>query len=699
MEAALREDCVSDKKDTETQDEPQLDPVRKGSDPLSQSLRHKLNLQISRELRLRTGAENLLRVCNPKVKETVALELSLVNNNLQLLRQELKELNSNMYQDHSESVNVPMIPLGLKETKEVDFSVCIKDFISEHYGEDSSTFEPEITELNQLREAVRTPCRDQAGLQLLMEYYNQLYYIDQRFCKPHTHLGALFHWYDSLTGVPSCQKALAFEKGSVVFNIGALYTQMAARQDRSVPPGIEQAIQAFQRAAGAFRYLQENFCNAPSLDMSELSLSLLLQLMKAQALECVHERTLQEISEDTLQEVSEDTLQEVPEDTLQEVSEDMLQEVPEDTLQEVSEDTLQEVSEDTLQEIPDSSTDLLRLAQEAASVAEAYSLVFQSMSQLLMKDYVPFSWTSIVHVKLQFFRAQSHYYTALALTTYMEEQEEALVQFYSHCPLSAPITHLLREPERRRKLCKSHLRSAVIGHEEALRLLSQCKVLKKMNVLQSVLSQSHRRSLDLYSQLDREDDFEETRDAPEIQPHSKHSPEPIPPDFSSVQVSDLFHKLGPLCVFCARARWGPLRVVVLPQRGESSLGLTLRGDAPVLVAAVVPGAPAQEAGLREGDYIVAVNGVDTKWSKHREVVELLQNCPEPVISVVTLHTAHLPLLPQVEGSRFSQSVDKESTVRRSKCSLLNTRGRSSLLNWSRKNKHPEVSVINDSSLY
>lgn len=33
---------------------------------------------------------------NNKVKETVALELSFVNSNLQLLKEELEELNSNM---------------------------------------------------------------------------------------------------------------------------------------------------------------------------------------------------------------------------------------------------------------------------------------------------------------------------------------------------------------------------------------------------------------------------------------------------------------------------------------------------------------------------------------------------------------------------------------------------------------------------
>lgn len=48
----------------------------------------------------------------------------------------------------------------------------------------------------------------------------------------------------------------------------------------------------------------------------------------------------------------------------------------------------------------------------------------------------------------------------------------------------------------------------------------------------------------------------------------------------------------------------------------------------------------QEAGLREGDYIVAVDGQDCKWAKHGEVVLMLTSSSdrEVEISVVTLHS-------------------------------------------------------------
>lgn len=43
---------------------------------------------------------------------------------------------------------------------------------------------------------------------------------------------------------------------------------------------------------GAFNYLKENFTNAPSLDMSSLSLCMLVRLMIAQVQECVFERAM-----------------------------------------------------------------------------------------------------------------------------------------------------------------------------------------------------------------------------------------------------------------------------------------------------------------------------------------------------------------------------------------------------------------------
>lgn len=41
---------------------------------------------------------------------------------------------------------------------------------------------------------MRTPGRSEAGLELLMSYYNQLCLLDARFVGPARGLGLLFHW-------------------------------------------------------------------------------------------------------------------------------------------------------------------------------------------------------------------------------------------------------------------------------------------------------------------------------------------------------------------------------------------------------------------------------------------------------------------------------------------------------------------------
>ncbi|KAG2458444.1 RHPN1 protein, partial [Polypterus senegalus] len=593
-----------------------------GSDPLSQTQRSKLqhrrariNQQINKEMRMRAGAENLFRATNNhKVKETVALELSFVNSNLQLLKEELEELNSSVevYQTDSESISVPMIPLGLKETKEVDLTTALKDYICEHYGEEGSLYDNEIAELMDLRQAMRTPSRNEAGLDLLMEYYNQLYFLDNRFIPPNKNLGVYFHWYDSLTGVPSCQRALAFEKGSVLFNIGALFTQIGARQDRANAQGIENAIDAFQKAAGAFNYLKENFSNAPSLDMSVPSLNMLVRLMIAQVQECVFEKVV-------------------------------------------------------LLLLSDNFLAYLKVAQEAARVADVYSLVYQTMTQPPVKDYVPFSWVTMVQVKSEHFKALSHYYAAVAF-----------------CDSEG----------------KAHLKKAIIKHEEAMRIHSLCKTLRKIDILQEVLSFTHKRSLNKYSEIDHEDDFFETGEAPDIHPKTQQKPEIKTPNFSRVKVTDIFHRLGPLSVFSAKNKWSPPRKMRLV-KGEGGFGFTLRGDSPILIAGVVPNGSAANAGLREGDYIISINGQDCKWSKHAEVVQMLKGISEEGvdISVITVHMldqqSQMDRKSILLTSTGSLSSDKENI----RCHGLSntTINTSSLLPWNKKKTNGRSKKTTDSN--
>uniref|UniRef100_A0A8C6Y6Q1 Rhophilin-2 n=1 Tax=Naja naja TaxID=35670 RepID=A0A8C6Y6Q1_NAJNA len=274
-------------------DHPGCNPLAETGRSKLQNRRAVLNQQILKAVRMRAGAENLLRATtSPKVREQVLLELSYVNSNLQILKEELEGLNISVevYQNTEETFSIPLIPLGLKETKDVDFAAPLKDFILEHYSEDGAEYENEIADLMDLRQACRTPSRDESGVEMLMSYYVQLGFVENRFFSPSRNLGILYTWYDSFTGVPVCQKNLLLEKASILFNIGALYTQIGTKCNRQTGPGLQKAISAFQKAAGVLNYLKETFTHTPSYDMSPAMLSVLVKMMLAQVQECIFEQ-------------------------------------------------------------------------------------------------------------------------------------------------------------------------------------------------------------------------------------------------------------------------------------------------------------------------------------------------------------------------------------------------------------------------
>ena len=74
-----------------------------------------------------------------------------------------------------------MIPLGLKETKELDLRETFRALIESHYFENVGVYEEAVAELMDLRQAMRTPTRDSQGISLLFRYFNQLHFVERRF--------------------------------------------------------------------------------------------------------------------------------------------------------------------------------------------------------------------------------------------------------------------------------------------------------------------------------------------------------------------------------------------------------------------------------------------------------------------------------------------------------------------------------------
>ncbi|KZC06006.1 PREDICTED: regulator of G-protein signaling loco [Dufourea novaeangliae] len=70
-----------------------------------------------------------------------------------------------------------------------------------------------------------------------------------------------------------------------------------------------------------------------------------------------------------------------------------------------------------------------------------------------------------------------------------------------------------------------------------------------------------------------------------------------------------------------RVNYGVRTVEVL--RGTKGFGFTISGQQPCILSCIVPGSPAESAGLRAGDYLVSVNGHNVSKLPHDDVVQLI----------------------------------------------------------------------------
>lgn len=99
------------------------------------------------------------------------------------------------------------------------------------------------------------------------------------------------------------QANLLFERLSVLYNIAALYSQLATSQSRTTAESLKRACLYFQQAAGTFEYLaqQANDLRLPPgvvvEDFSEATVEAIKYLMLAQAQECFWQKAVLGASE------------------------------------------------------------------------------------------------------------------------------------------------------------------------------------------------------------------------------------------------------------------------------------------------------------------------------------------------------------------------------------------------------------------
>ncbi|KAF8452576.1 BRO1-domain-containing protein [Boletus edulis BED1] len=185
----------------------------------------------------------------------------------------------------------PMISIPRKTAEEVDWTTPIRNLIAKSYGENPETYAQEYQALQRCRQdAVKGAGSDMTGRDLLYKYFGQLELLELRFSE----IRVNFSWHDAFTNKVTMQTSIAYEKASVLFQIAATHSAIAASQNRSNPEGLRLAFHYFRSCAGMLSYINDNFLHAPSTDLSREVIKFLVGIVLAQATEVFLEKCTDE---------------------------------------------------------------------------------------------------------------------------------------------------------------------------------------------------------------------------------------------------------------------------------------------------------------------------------------------------------------------------------------------------------------------
>ncbi len=164
-------------------------------------------------------------------------------------------------------------------------------------------FKEDLQLIDQMREAaisVQEP--HVSGIRRLTAYSAQLRWIGGKFP---IDIGVDFPWYPALgfnTATPVLQNNLRFELANTLYNLAALYSQLAFSTNRTSSDGLKTASQYSSAAAGALAFLRTEIIpdmrSTPPEDMDEVTLVSLEQLCLAQAQECFWQKAVKDNMKD-----------------------------------------------------------------------------------------------------------------------------------------------------------------------------------------------------------------------------------------------------------------------------------------------------------------------------------------------------------------------------------------------------------------
>lgn len=183
-----------------------------------------------------------------------------------------------------------LLQLPFRRTHTVSLSNAIKQYISTKYDQHPDMFKQDLETIDHLRHAaVHALEPHTSGVRKLQCYAAQLVWMGGKFP---VDIGLDFVWYPALgynTQRPISQDNLRFELANILFNLAAMYSQLAIASNRNSDEGLKTACNYFCLSAGVISHLKTavvpDMRTAPPEDMDANTLESLELLMLAQAQE------------------------------------------------------------------------------------------------------------------------------------------------------------------------------------------------------------------------------------------------------------------------------------------------------------------------------------------------------------------------------------------------------------------------------
>ncbi|EGN99169.1 hypothetical protein SERLA73DRAFT_90416 [Serpula lacrymans var. lacrymans S7.3] len=192
------------------------------------------------------------------------------------------------------------LAIPFKKHFPVSIRQAVRDYIHAHSSDHPEAFKWDINRWESLRKDGVGGVVHVNRIDTAINYHTQLVFILTKM-PADINLEISYAHAFSPASTPITMRSLAFERAAVLFNLAALYSQLASSEDRSSQDGVKRASAFYQNAAGTLSFLVSSAL--PKLvfasdkedlprDLSESFVKSMEYLMLAQAQECVWQRAV-----------------------------------------------------------------------------------------------------------------------------------------------------------------------------------------------------------------------------------------------------------------------------------------------------------------------------------------------------------------------------------------------------------------------